>query len=177
MNARALLQPLALSALLLAPGLALAQGPDCATLHWATQDGKQVNAAHVFCGEVTYGNPKGFHAMALYASASKSAIRSVKKSRDLGNGLYDATVFFQNGSRKTSTFFPDACSYAQVLKSIAYAAAHTTGDARPWGKLGPSAPTPSDASYCRGTNGKPFTIRMGFLNDNPGKVNTAFPQP
>jgi hypothetical protein len=174
MNARRYLELLTLSALFLAPGIALAQTPDCKTLHWVTQDGKQVNAAHVFCGEINKkGSPTGFHSMALYASASKNKIRSVKKSSDLGNGLYDAVVTFTNGSQKSSTFYPDACSYEQILKSIAYAAAHPTGNARRWGKLGPSAPTLGDASYCLGTNGQPFTIRM---NDTT-QVNTAFPQP
>lgn len=136
-----------------------------------------VNVRHVFCGEFnTKGRPTGAHSMAMINTSA--IVLGVTNPRNPRNGLFDATVIFNDNGRqapKLSTFYPDACSPGQIVNSIAYAASHQTGPAQPWGVLGPSAPKAGDKAYCLGSNGQPFTIRMGLI-DGDSRVNTAFPQ-
>ncbi len=138
--------------------------------HWS-DDEPAVNRAHVFCGEIKRGRPKGFHSIRLLdTSAVVTRVTGRSNERD---GIYDASVGFRNDTAKFSTFFPDACTVDQVVASIHFAATHVERDHPRWGKLGPSGPEGNDAGYCLDSNGDPFEIRMGLLSD--GRVNTAFP--
>ncbi len=149
---------------------------NCGDLHWVSTDNVQINAAHIFCGEIKNDKPKGFHSMAIADSAGEHAIKlPLKDINPLGGGLYDARVYFSNGTRKFSTFFPDSCDYKAVLKSVAYAFANIKGNAEPWGVYGASAPAKGSAGYCLLDDGNVFDIRMGLIN-NDSKVNTAFPK-
>lgn len=134
-----------------------------------------VNVRHVFCGDFNkQGKPTGLHSTAIVTTSA--IILGINNPVNLGNGIYNATVSFTNSGRqsqKLSTFFPNACSEAQITTSIVYAANNQTGPANPWGVLGPSAPQKSDKTYCLGSNGQPITIRMGLINTT--NVNTAFP--
>lgn len=162
------------------PGCADA-APKCGGLHWVERDGVRINAAHVFCGELKDGRPKGFHSLALKRSAAERLIRPpLTRVQPRRGGIYAARVDFRSGVHKTSTFFPDHCEYDQVINSIAYAAKHQTGPAKPWGVLGPSAPKGGQAGggYCLDDDAEPFVLRMGLLTRgrNAGSVNTAFPR-
>lgn len=144
--------------------------------HWSATN-PPVNVRHVFCGEFNrQGRPTGVHSMAIVNTSA--IVLGVNHPRNPHNGIYDAAVIFNKSGReiqKMSTFYPNACSQAQIVNSIVHAASHQTGPAQPWGMLGPSAPKANDNSYCLGSNGQPFTIRMGLI-DNNSRVNTAFPQ-
>lgn len=150
---------------------------DCAdpNFDWSATN-PPVNVRHVFCGEFNnQGRPTGLHSMAIVNTSA--IILGVNNPVPLGNGIFNATVTFTNNgiqSQKLSTFFPNACSQAQITNSIVYAANHQIGPALPWGVLGPSAPQANDNNYCLGSNGQPITIRMGLINNN-SQVNTAFP--
>ncbi|MDN3577224.1 EndoU domain-containing protein [Chitinimonas viridis] len=135
---------------------------------WSTTT-PPVNIQHVFCGEIK-GSKKvvGFHSVQMKDSAPISSISGITNLR---KGIYDATVTFDNGKKKMSTFFPDSCSYDQILASIVYAANNQQGAAQPWGVWGWSG-TDGDSGKCMDSDGKHFKIRMGLLNS---AVNTAFP--
>jgi hypothetical protein len=143
--------------------------------HWSNTQ-PRVNVRHVFCGEIAANNqPKGFHS-SVHLQASTVVTQVTNPVPGVTAGTYNATVHFAapaNPTSKMSTFFPDACSEAQVTTSIVYAANNQTGPAQPWGQLGPSGPLGADNTYCLDTNNAPFTIRMGLLQQ--GDVNTAFP--
>ncbi len=91
-----------------------------------------------------------------------------------GNGIYAATVAFRNQTHKTSTFFPDACSYQEILSSIAYAFLHQGRKHPVWGVLGKSAPAANTDGYCRAADGTAFEVRLGLVHEGT-RVNTAFP--
>lgn len=158
----------------------IASAADCTdpNFHWSATT-PQVNVRHVFCGEFNRnGRPTGVHSMAIIFTSNSAIVIGVNNPRNQRNGIYDATVTFSNNgvqSEKMSTFYPNACSQAQITNSIVYAATHQTGPAVPWGVLGPSAPQAGGPTYCLGSNGQPITIRMGLI-DNNSRVNTAFPQ-
>jgi hypothetical protein len=157
---------------------ALDAAANCAdpNFHWSATN-PPINVRHVFCGEFNaQGRPTGMHATVI--ANTSAIIVGINNPVNLRNGIYDATVTFSNNgivSNKMSTFFPNACNQAQITNSIEYAATHQTGPAQPWGVLGPSAPQANDNTYCLGSNGQPFAIRMGLINNN-AQVNTAFPQ-
>lgn len=152
-------------------------GPPCndVNYHWSPTQ-PRVNVRHVFCGEIGADNkPKGFHSK-VHLQASTVVTQVTNPSPPQPAGTYNATVHFTapaNPTTKPSTFFPDACTEAQVTMSIVYAANHQIGPVAPWGQLGPSAPVHADNTYCLGSNSAPFNIRMGLLAT--GDVNTAFP--
>ncbi len=133
-----------------------------------------VNLTHVFCGESHHGKNKGFHS--TYLMETSPIVSGIRDKKSLGGGLYSARVKFNNGNTKFSTFFPNHCNLATILRSIIYASSHSTGKHRQWGVLGQSAPKAMEKGYCLLNNGKPFTIRMGLTRQKTG-VNTAFPQP
>lgn len=130
-----------------------------------------VNVRHIFCGEIRYNRPKGYHSK-VYSPAT-DVVTGTQNATVPVNGIYNARVNFNNGTNKFSTFFPNACSQDQIVHSVIYAATHTTGPAVPWGELGPSAPNAGGAEYCLGADGRPFTIRYALDEDDD--VNTAFP--
>ncbi len=161
------------TALLSARASAWAQ--ECGSLGWIREGSVEINAAHVFCGEIKEGKPKGFHSMALRESAGRHLIRfPLRGVHARGHGIYDARVDFKNDARKFSTFFPDACSYQEVLSSIVYAFRHQVGEHPVWGVLGRSAPAASSRGHCLGADGNAFEIRMGLLRGT-ARINTAFP--
>jgi hypothetical protein len=153
----------------LTAGTALANCND-PTYGW-TNTVPSVNVRHILCGEIRYNLPKGYHSK-VYSPAT-DVVTGTQNATAPVNGIYNARVNFSNGSYKTSTFFPDACSEAQIVTSILYAVANTTGSHVTWGELGPSGPLAGGGTYCLGTNGQPFTIRYALDEDND--VNTAFP--
>jgi len=134
-----------------------------------------VNLRHIFCGEIDYrGHVKGFHSAQLLATSTD--IKDVYRKKKLHGGIYNARVEFVNGKTKFSTFFPEQCTVAMIVRSVAYAAQNKTKDHPQWGILGPSAPKNKAQDYCLNNRGRPFTIRMGFSR-NHRRINTAFPQP
>ncbi len=133
-----------------------------------------INLKHIFCGESHRGRNKGFHSSALLTTST--VVSSITKKKSLHGGIYNARVNFKNGKTKFSTFFPDHCHVATIIRSILYAAKHNIGRHPQWGVLGKSAPKANSAGYCLQTDGKVFTIRMGLIKQGT-RVNTAFPQP
>lgn len=174
-----LLSRLALAAMLLGCGAgnALAVGCQDPEFHWrsAATGGPQVNVRHVFCGEIKSGGKVvGYHS----TQVPSDVVARRTNIRNQDDGLYDATPVFTNGKTKMSTFYPDTCSYRQILASILYAAAHEEGKVQPFGAVGPSAPDDdkADIQYCRLTSGKAFKIRFAWLDDTrKTRINTAFP--
>ncbi|WP_395824892.1 EndoU domain-containing protein [Elstera sp.] len=136
-----------------------------------------VNQEHVFCGEITGGTPKGYHSATVIPPATGKTVVSISGIAPIRNGLYNATPRFSNGSTKFSTFFPNACTQAQIVTSVQYAYAHNGGPVAPWGVSGMSAPPTGGGAYCLDSAGQPFEIRMGTLGSGSGlKINTAFPR-
>ncbi|HLY97603.1 MAG TPA: EndoU domain-containing protein [Candidatus Angelobacter sp.] len=162
---------LALVALGLA-GKASAQ-PNCnaAGQHWSATV-PQVNQRHIFCGEIgSGGQPKGYHS--TQNPPPTNVVVSVVNVVPIANGIYNATVNFNNHTHKISTFFPNACTANQIVQSVVYAANNQTGPAPGWGVYGMSAPPGGGAAYCLNSAAAPFRIKMGLLGN--GDVNTAFP--
>jgi hypothetical protein len=137
-----------------------------------------VNQEHVFCGEITGGTPKGYHSATVIPPAAGKTVVSISGIAPIRNGIYNATPRFSNGSTKLSTFFPNACTQAQIVTSVQYAYAHNGGQGTlPWGVSGMSAPPTGGAAYCLNSAGQPFEIRMGTIGSGSGlKINTAFPR-
>ncbi len=136
-----------------------------------------VNQEHVFCGEISGGSPKGYHSATVIPPAVGKTVVSLSNIVPLSNGIYNATAKFSNGSSKLSTFFPNACTQAQIVTSVQYAYAHNGGPVQPWGVSGMSAPPTGGASYCLNSANQPFEIRMGTIGSGSSlKINTAFPR-
>ncbi|KJV09659.1 hypothetical protein VZ95_10075 [Elstera litoralis] len=136
-----------------------------------------VNQEHVFCGEITGGTPKGYHSATVIPPAAGKTVVSISGIAPISNGLYNATPRFSNGSTKLSTFFPNACTQAQIVTSVQYAYAHNGGPVAPWGISGMSAPPTGGAAYCLNSAGQAFEIRMGTIGSGSSlKINTAFPR-
>lgn len=146
---------------------------DCRNEQWGWSDSDPaVNLRHVLCGEIKKdGKVVGMHSRAMLIFAP---VKDVQADPPMPSGLYNARVTFTNDGRKTSTFFPDNCTAAQIEHSILHALHNRIGPAKPWGDLGCTAPPGDDGRYCRGPQGQRFVIRYGTLPD--GRVNTAFPQ-
>lgn len=164
------------AATLCAAGPARAQDIDCGGSRWS--GGRPaINVRHIFCGEIR-GRPDGYHSEAI---APTPFVRGVVSRVPVGDGIYNATVLFADGRSKFSTFYPRACTPAQIMTSIRYAVAQPrTAKPGGWGFIGPSAPdgpaaAGSPDAFCRGDDGRPFTIRFALLSR--GDVNTAFPDP
>jgi hypothetical protein len=132
----------------------------------------KVNLTHIFCGESHRGRNKGFHS--TYLLKTSPIVSSIVNKKGLGGGIYSAQVNFKAGNTKFSTFFPDHCNLATILRSVVYAATHSTGKHPQWGILGASAPKAKSQGYCLKSNGNPFDIRMGMPKKDT-RVNTAFP--
>ena len=134
-----------------------------------------VNLRHIFCGEIDYrARAKGFHSTQLLATTTE--VKDIFKKKWLRGGIYNARVKFANGKTKFSTFFPEQCTVAMIVRSVVYAARNKAKDHPQWGILGPSAPHKKVQDYCLDDRDKPFTIRMG-LTRNQRRIITAFPQP
>ena len=166
-----------LSALLLAlvalglAGKASAQ-PNCnaAGPLWSAT-APQVNQRDIFCGEIHSRQPKGYHS--TQNPPPTNVVVGVVNVVPIANGIYNATVNFNNHTHKISTFFPNACTANQIVQSVVYAANNQTGPAPGSGVYGMSAPPGGGAAYCLNSAAAPFRIKMGLLPN--GNVNTAFP--
>ena len=133
----------------------------------------QINVVHIFCGEIRNGRPDGYHSE---IAGRTEMVDGVRDPRPLcnGRGLYNGTVLFANGATKFSTFYPRACSEAQIETSIRYAVQQPR-QPKPgsWGFLAASSPPQGGTAFCTGDDGRPFTIRYALASR--GDVNTAFP--
>jgi hypothetical protein len=160
--------------LCLTGGLAQAQtAMTCADAAFQWSDGNpRINLRHILCGEINKkGDPVGMHSTALLSTSKIIAGIDAQPVRP--NGLYGATIRFENGTSKFSTLYPDQCTPAQIVASIRYAAANQSGPAQPWGFLGCSASAVPTAEQCTGPKGERFVIRFGVNKE--GDINTAFP--
>jgi hypothetical protein len=130
-----------------------------------------INEAHIFCGEIRNGKPEGYHSERIQPTPNVGGVSDI---RPVGaQGVYEGIVHFVAGGAHRSTFFPRACSIAQIETSIRHAAAHPiAGRGNDW-SYGPSAPLANSAGYCLGSDGRPFEIQ--FARTRQGGVNTAFP--
>jgi hypothetical protein len=137
---------------------------------WSDSD-PPINRRHIFCGEVRGGEPRGFHAVQLKASAP--LVRAIENRGRDRDGIYSAVVIFANGRRKFSTFFPDHCTVAEIVQSIDHAASGEAILHPAWGMVGLSAPNEGVEGYCLDRLKRPFSIR--FAKGPDGRVNTAFP--
>ncbi len=164
----------ALALTLALTGVAGATGkPSCEdeSFGWSATE-PSINLRHVLCGEIKKnGDVVGMHSRAIIDTAPVKEVQTQPAQPD---GLYNTRVFFENGKAKNSTFYPDNCSVEQVTNSILHAVRNSHGPAKPWGKLGCSAPAKPDARYCTGPGGERFVIRFAEFDD--GRINTAFPQ-
>lgn len=158
--------------LLVTSGAQAGDKPSCEDETFAWSDTQPaLNLRHILCGEIKKnGDVVGMHSRVIQETAPVKEIQAQPAGPD---GLYGATVYFENGKSKNSTFFPDSCTVEQLTNSILYAVRHSHGPAKPWGKLGCSAPAKADPKYCTGPDGARIVIRFGELDD--GRVNTAFP--
>ena len=166
---------------LCAPWPVLAQ-MDCAALpKWiALNDQLQLNQQHVFCGEWHNNRPKGFHARP--GGDTPAAIAHLKlQSKPNAAGIYTVRWTYKNHPQqeKFSSMFPDQCTAAQIIQSIAFAATHgklqCPSGSPNWAQCGHNGPADdslSSGQYCS-FNGTRFTI--AFAPPIAGKINTAFP--
>lgn len=160
------------------PGAAPASEPAPAcgdpAYHWSDTD-PSINLRHVFCGDLRDdGRPVGFHStQALGQPGVPTLVADTIEPPDRA-GIWSATVAFDNGRRKFSTFFPDACTEAQIVASILHAAGNAQPADGTWGLVGPSAPDAGGAGYCL-VEGAPFAIRFAYLGHGTDRINTAFP--
>jgi hypothetical protein len=144
---------------------------DCTTAHWSSGH-PAINIGHIFCGEIRR-RPDGYHSEAI---APTPFVTRVERRQDIGDGVYNGTVIFANGDHKFSTFYPRACSVGQIVASIRYAVSQPrTPKSDGWGFVAASAPADRNGgdAFCRGSDGRPFTIRFATLSR--GDINTAFP--
>lgn len=144
--------------------------------HWSSSN-PPVNLRHIFCGEWRNGRAKGFHSRPNGQNPVTIAQVVVTQPKN-SQGIYGGRWSYRGYSHKDkfSTFFPDGCTYSQVVKSILYAANHPTScpeGAPNWANCGPNHPQESGVGYCQAKDDSIFTIALGLLNN--GNVNTAFP--
>lgn len=161
---------------------ATAQGQsiDCSSSsHWvAAYNGRQVNHAHVFCGEVNRrGSLVGFHSRPSGRNPSTVGRFTITQSAN-AQGIYGGEWSSASSPQLTkfSTMFPDRCTREQVLNSIAYAESNRVqcpSGAPNWAWCGLSHPSDGSKRFCAADNGGTFTI-AGATNSD-GKINTGFP--
>lgn len=158
-----------------------AQAIDCRSAsHWVTAyNGKQINHAHIFCGEInSQGRLVGFHARPRGQNPStvrQFTITQSPNSQGIYGGEWTAVA---NQATKFSTMFPDRCSREQVLNSIAHAEAHRVqcpSGAPNWAWCGLNRPADGTQQnrFCAANNGTTYTIAGATNRDQ--KINTAFP--
>lgn len=136
-----------------------------------------VNLPHIFCGEWRNGKAKGFHSRPNGKNPVTIAEFVVTQPEN-SQGIYGGRWSYRGHSHKDkfSTFFPNPCTYSQVVNSIVYAANHPTScpeGAPNWASCGPNRPQESGVGYCQAMDKSIFTIALRFLNN--GNVKTAFP--
>ncbi|MCG8433596.1 MAG: EndoU domain-containing protein [Gammaproteobacteria bacterium] len=169
-----------------------------------------MNLRHVFCGEINRrGRVVGFHSRpggdnptfqanpqaqpVVFARITNTVTTLIRTNASLDLFRYvggtvqvyrPASGNYRNkaGNNGRSTFYPNDCSRAQVIKSIANAYYQKTrqGGLRSTKFRGPSAPAgPADPTYCyKGDGVTPFTIEMYIQpmgNNQRVTINTAYP--
>ncbi|QNM94772.1 EndoU domain-containing protein [Chitinimonas koreensis] len=134
----------ALTTLALLAGSPLARADDCNTggFEWSRTT-PAINVRSIFCGEIKGPRVAGFHSTQLRSS---SVVTSIGHKSSQHQGIYTASVTFKSGRSKWSTFFPDHCSYDQIVASVVHAANDRQGDAQPWASGAGRAPTAMPAS-------------------------------
>ena len=121
------------------------------------------NVRHIFCGESaaapTATTPRRCSTTPSSAVSCRALCRSV---RHLPRGPV------RGRSKQVLDVLPRACTPAQIMTSIRYAVAQPrTAKPGGWGSIGPSAPdgpaaAGSPDAFCRGDDGRPFTIRFAL---------------
>lgn len=152
---------------------------DCAHLpQWTNfPHPPQVNQEHIFCGEWSGVRPKGFHSRPGGLNPATVGAFAITQAAN-GQGIYGGTWSYAGhpGVTKFSTMYPDACSVAEVLKSIVYAAQNhivCPPGAPAWAWCGYNRPNGGAATYCDSTDHTRYVI--AGADDADGDVNTAFP--
>ncbi|MEQ8601856.1 MAG: EndoU domain-containing protein [Marivibrio sp.] len=176
-----------LSAVLFALALALAapataQAPGCALGEGGLSATEPpVNRAHLFCGEVNRRDRgTGFHHRPGGESPSSARIaRIVDRNEATGVYVADGVEIFDGdrwrAKRHISSFYPDACTPAEVVASVAHAAANAVC-AYPNGKWrGLSAPAANAEGFCLGDDGSVLTLEGYWRSRERRIVRTAWP--
>lgn len=165
-----------------APLHAIADAPDCepgAVELSATQP--PVNRTHLFCGEVNRrAAGTGFHHRPGGENPPTARFeRIVERNPQTGVYVADGIEIFDGEGwrrkRHISSFYPDACTPAEVLASVAHAASNALC-AYPNGKWrGLSAPAPGAEGYCLGDDGSVLTLEGYWRSRDRRIVRTAWP--
>lgn len=146
----------------------------------ALNDQIRLNQQHVFCGEWYNNRPKGFHARPGGDNPATIARLSIQ-SQPNAAGIYTARWTYKRHPQqeKFSSMFPDQCTAAQIVQSIAYAVTLGKSDCPTgspnWAQCGQNGPDDDailSGQYCS-VNGTRFTI--AFAPPQAGRINTAFP--
>lgn len=149
---------------------------DCNKLpHWSNTN-PPISQTHVFCGEWSHNQPKGFHSRPGGQEPTTVAHSNVTQSPNK-QGIYGIKWSYAGHAavEKFSTMFPDNCTQEQILNSILYAEKNQTScptGAPKWASCGPNGPT-KEGNYCQALDKTTFAIAFAKLTD--GKINTAFP--
>ena len=119
-----------------------------------------INVTHIFEGEINRkGRPVGFHSRPGGRNPANARVVRIMDGPNR-QGIYVAEVEIRDGSgrwlKKTSTFYPDRMSRADVTAAILQAFKGRTGKGEKF----------------RGPSGRGFTIEGYFQN---GRINTAWP--
>lgn len=120
-----------------------------------------VNETHIFQGEINRrGKPVGYHSRPGGRDPAGARVeRIVQGPNRLGVYVAQVEIRGRDGEwlRKVSTFYPDAMSRREVVRTILHAyERRTTGGSEKF----------------RGPSGKGFTIEGYYQN---GRINTAWP--
>lgn len=140
-----------------------------------------VERPHLFCGEVNRRDQgTGFHHRPGGENPSTARFaRIVQRNPATGVYVADGVEIFDGEAwrrkRHISSFYPDACSPADVLASIAYAAANATCGYSNGKWRGPSAPGPDASGYCLGDDGSVLTLEGYWRSERRRIVRTAWP--
>jgi hypothetical protein len=134
----------------------------------------------LFCGQWNdrKNRPSGFHSRP--GGENPATVGSTKISQPSNaKGLYGVRWSFAGhpDREKFSSMFPDTCNEEQILKSVVYAATHTTAcpeGAPRWAKCGPNRPPLGGQGFCEASDSSVFTVAFATLK-NSKKINTAFP--
>ncbi|MDJ0896587.1 MAG: EndoU domain-containing protein [Alphaproteobacteria bacterium] len=131
-----------------------------------------IDVRHIFCGEVSDGRAKGYHARP--GGFDPGGIDT--SVAETGDGPYAGTYTLRGfeisdggvtAEKGLSTMFPDTCSRREVLRAILHA--YRTGE-RTEGRF-----EGSGGAHCTATDGAPIGI-LGFTHTAPRfHIRTAFP--
>lgn len=139
-----------------------------------------INGDHIFCGELSGSNVKGFHSRPGGVNPNNAGITNVVITAAANAmGIYNISFDKSGHHKNISTMFPDSCTQEEVENSIFYAEANRNacpGAAQPWATCGWNRPDPvlaTQGPYCEGDDpNNRFYVQFGLAN---GAINTAFP--